>query len=1024
MVPPGPKTGRMRLLAAVIILFTAASSLYARGGQEGNVLARADRLIADREYDEAARILSEFMSKNPNQFEEAQKRMKRIINIRARYNQVANELLDVVETRPDDSDKIMALSDELLSIENPSNPATRRFLDQIRYLAEFRMNSGRLERILITARYQLSQNNYSAAMATYASGLDIYQELYFSSGYGAQAENVARSGLETIERNIRGFNALQNPVSLNAGRLAAVDRPEHPSPAEASRLLSELSPLLDQLTALQESFQQVKNSFDVQHAVNQRERDESGDRSFLSFAGMLLSGPADMREGMIGALKQFWDFRVSPTESALINLAGRSYNSGFEAMMGQNYPGSVSAFNTADLFITIALEQTRRSNRFLGTGNTRNHMIYGELVNEERAGNYLSLRIMSQAIGHLRSAGNLANRNLALERAGFPALASWQSGAITAQAAISQEQAVRQSYQSLISELGVLEERVAVELSNFNLYRENLPSISSGGIGSPQKPLTDAGNLTAALNSRFRAMEYNSAIRYYTIAVRDMESRAEQRQIEFNEGNSLVSGLAREAGWGEIYTAYYPTEGLAILTRMNSSLETDIRETRALVDRFAAEDQSIIVTEEMSGLYSLGRDLLARLLALQSTNSALMASARQQVQQAASLRHEGDRLFQAAQASLNRNDFESARNFLTRATDQYRASRNIQESDSLRATWNTQVVGLNADIDRRENEVIVQYVREQVTRAQTQYFAGNIDQAETALVNAQNRWRITNTTEQPEVEYWLGLVRGALSLQSGRTIAATAPLFAEMSQLLSDARRNYDEGVRLLNSGRRREGLARFNDAMEKTREVRIMFPLNHDARMIELRIEQQTDQAAFNTAFQRRLNEAIAGTRPNVRNPQSFAELQDLAEINPRYPGIAAIITQAEIDMGYRPPPPNPRDLARSTELTRSAQTNFNSRDSTRISLARTELEQAVLLNPNNSQAQRLLDQVLISLTGTGTIAIPQEIQDQYDVAFRMHTQGNYLQADAVLQRLLQNPANQRYTIILELKRRNDVFL
>ena len=1023
MVPPGRKNGQMRLSAAIFLLLIAAASLYGKGAREDSVLSRADQLIVEKQYDDAIQILSDFIKEEPDRADEAQKRLRAIIKLRERYSDIANELLDVVEKDPDNSEKILKLSNELLDIESPSNPATRRFLDQVRYLAEFRVNSRRLEQILLAASGQLAQKDYTGALATYASGLDIYQSLYFSSGYGEEAEKVASSGLESIDKNISGFNAIAGPIKLRSDLLADVDALDPQNTPESAKVFAEISPLLDELRGFYESFHQIESSFRTQLAINKKEKDETGDRSFLSFAGRLITGPAEKHEGMIGTLRQFWNNQIGSAETALVTLVNRFYNTGLQAMLNQNYSNGISIFDTTDQYIDPALELIRKSNSFLEIDDSVGYMLYGELVNQDKASQYLTLRIMNHALGYFRTAGELAVRDLAIEREGFNSLDSWRQGAVTSQAAISREQTIRRSYQGLINEITVLNERIAAELETYRFYGENL-SVISASLGAPQKPLNGVMDLVASLASRFKTMEYNSAVRRYSVSVMETEARVSKREDEFREGNGLIQGIAGATEFGDAYTAYYPAEGLAVLASMNSSVEADIRDSRALIALFTGENQATLGEQEMSRLYSQSRDQLARLLALQSNSAGLMATARDRIQRAASLRYEGDRLYQAAQASLNRIDFDGARNNLTRAADQYRASRAIQESESLKNTWDTQVVKLNEDIDRRENEVIVQYVREQINRAQTFYFAGNIDQAESALVNAQNRWRITNTTEQPEVEYWISLVRGAQSLQSGRTIAATAPLFAEMSQLLSDARRNYDEGVRLLGSGRRTEGLARFNDAMEKTKEIRIMFPLNHDARMLELMIEQQIDIGGFNATFQRRLNEAIAGTRPAVRSMQSFAELQDLAEINPRYPGIAAILNQAEIDMGLRPPPPNPADLARSAELTRSAEVNINSRDLTRYALARTQLEEAIRRNPNNTQAQRLLDQVLIAMPGEGTIVIPQAVQDQYDVAFRMHTQGNYLQADAILQRLLQNPANQRYTIILELKRRNDTYL
>jgi tetratricopeptide (TPR) repeat protein len=306
-----------------------------------------------------------------------------------------------------------------------------------------------------------------------------------------------------------------------------------------------------------------------------------------------------------------------------------------------------------------------------------------------------------------------------------------------------------------------------------------------------------------------------------------------------------------------------------------------------------------------------------------------------------------------------------------------------------------------------------------LTNARDYYYAGNLEQAEDVLVRAQNRWSTTNSTEEPEVVYWLGLVRGALSLQSGRTIPVTAPLYAEMSQLLSDAKKNYDEGVRLLSGNQRQEGLVRFSEARQKTREVRLMFPMNQDARLLELRVDQQTDQEAFTTAFRQRLTEAVAGTKPNVRSVESFAELQDLVEINPRYPGIQQMLSQAEIDMGYRPPPPDPRDLARSTQLTQMAMTIINARNSAQYEVALAQLNEALQLNPNNNQAMTGKDQVQTWMTGTGVIVLDSYSQDEYTRAVQEFQRGNTLNALAIVQQLLQNPNNQRSTLILELQRR-----
>jgi tetratricopeptide (TPR) repeat protein len=238
-----------------------------------------------------------------------------------------------------------------------------------------------------------------------------------------------------------------------------------------------------------------------------------------------------------------------------------------------------------------------------------------------------------------------------------------------------------------------------------------------------------------------------------------------------------------------------------------------------------------------------------------------------------------------------------------------------------------------------------------------------------------------------------------------------------MSQLLSEARKDYDAGVRYINASRRTEGLAKFNDARQKTREVKLMFPVNQEAGMLDLRMDQVTDPAAFNESFARRLNEAVTGTKR--RSIEAFAELQNLAEINPRYAGLAAILTQAEIDMGIRQPPPDPRALARSAELTVSAQRILDGNVRAQFEVALAQLNEAIILNPNNTQAPVLKDRVQTELGGGTNFVMDSDTLRRYNEAVMELQRGNNFVALSIVQQLLQNPKNQRINQILELQRR-----
>jgi tetratricopeptide (TPR) repeat protein len=188
--------------------------------------------------------------------------------------------------------------------------------------------------------------------------------------------------------------------------------------------------------------------------------------------------------------------------------------------------------------------------------------------------------------------------------------------------------------------------------------------------------------------------------------------------------------------------------------------------------------------------------------------------------------------------------------------------------------------------------------------------------------------------------------------------------------------------------------------------------------------MEQVTDPPAFERTFRDRINEAIAGTKPNVRSLESFATLQELAIINPRYPNIDRIIRQAKIDMGMIPPDPDPRAIARSNELTRLARSIIDAQNSVQYQVALAQLDEAILLNSDNNNAVIAKDILLTRMTGTGVIVLDSNSRDEYDEALLQLQQGNYINAMAIVQRLLQNPKNRNSTQILDLQRRIESLL
>jgi tetratricopeptide (TPR) repeat protein len=994
------------LLAVCWSLAVTVPSLYAGGKTDGD-LSRADRLIADKQYDEAILLLSEHVRNNPGDFTAAQKRLQQIVKFRGEYNAVADELLSTVSGDPGNAQKILALINQLQSIESPNSPQVQAFISRVRAIALFTYNRNRLEQILNTGREALARGNYQEAVTIYAGGLDIYQDEFFTSGYGDEMENRVRTGIADLRSEIGGFPALIR--SVEAGVVEEMERAasQNSSLSHVTELYRRLLPGLDNLVRSREAFLSVKNSFDEDLGRLKADEPGIGDRSFLSFASRLIRGPsqAAFPEGMLGAVEGYWNSVMSRVEGSVLSLAEQNYAAARTALASGNYAAAAASYSNSKVYFEFLhsfagkWREFRYDSRFIA--------LFEEQIPEEKFGDFLAYQAYDNAAAYLEQGADLGRRFD--EIPDNDTLRLLQAGSITSAEAERREEQFRAEFTGLSAATGTLLGEVNGKGDQFRgIIEEAAVNLS----GDPLSPIEEARVFTLGLLNRIGQGEYNATVGNYTMANGDFEKRLNDRRDEIEEGGRLIQGIAGENG-----ISHYPAEALAILERMNTALAADVEAGDTLLKRYSGERRETLDREEISGLYASAQAMMGDLVSLRTRGQALAASARTQASQAETYRQDGDRLFREAQGALTQNNFDTARDRLNRSMERYNASLEIQESASLRAEWDGRIVGLGNEINRIENEFVIRDVRNFVTAARTNYYAGNFEQAEEQLVRAQNRWRRTNAADDDEVLYWLSLVRNAMSLRSGRVIPTTAPLYPEMSQLLSEARKSYEEGVRHFDANMRQEGVVKFTEARQKTQEVKIMFPLNEDAGILELRMDQVTDPRAFEASFAQRLATAVAGTKR--RSAEAFADIQNLAKINPRYPGIAGIITQAEIDMGYRPPPPNPADLARSAELTNDARRVIEGNLSGQYDAALIWLDQALRLNPNNTEATRQKDILLTRTSGRGVIVLDRKTEDEYQTAVRELQQGNYLGAYARVERLLQDPRNQNSTLILDLRRR-----
>jgi antitoxin component HigA of HigAB toxin-antitoxin module len=984
-------------LVFLVLLLLVVSPLYGRGNKEVSVISQADALIEEKQYNRALALLSEYVKNNPDRFDQAQKRIQIILKVRDEYNVLAQRLLTVMETEPENSALLLTLSEQLIELDPERIAETQGLINNVRNLALFMFNRSRLAKILDEGSALIAERRYSEAMKVYAGGLDIYLEDFFNAGYGTEAENNVRRELESLNSGIAVVDSLIAPLRSDIAALENLQsqEPNRQNVNACNAVFNRLSGSLDRLARLRESYGNAERIFQTQLESIQEVHPGTGDRTFPAFAIRLLEGRSeDTRDGMLGVLDAVWDSAAVSAASVLTEKTAAAYTAAYNMAARQEFAGLNGRIGLFDEYAAMPQQLFDRWGSY--NESAPRETIAGVQVPQDQAGEYAAFSARMRAANYYRPLGSLGTRLQSLPS--MNSVAAWQNGS-NAAALIAQEQDFTAGLRRMKEDARDIEADVQSDIDEYMSYQQRF------GGSSTVSPLNDVQKILDNLETMMTGEEIASLGRQYTIANGMTAAQIDRREQELRQGISVLRDSRS------------PSLALPAFTSLEASIDGDLRALNSLIDRYEGEGEAL-GNPELNALYNNALTLRSRLEATRENEQRSAAEARSLSEQARGHIQAGDGFYAGAQTALNRGDFDLARSDMLQAGEQYGQALLIEDSSSVRQSRDILLPRLDAEIARLENEALIREVEASVADAKAAYYQGDFDRAEQLLTMAQNRWKSTQTVENQEIINWLNVVRGALLSRSGRTIPATAPLYPEMSQLLSEARKNYDQGVSYLGANRRNEGMMRFSNAREKTQKVKLLYPLNEDAGILELRMDRETDPAVFDENFGSRLQIARAGTQRG--SWQAYADLQNLFLINPNYPNRNAIVYEAEIAMGIRMPPPNPQKIAASKSQTSEAAAIVRDNPNNELQLKRAlELvNQALVNNPENSDAAQLASRIYLLLGGSLAV-FDHDTEQKYQRAGELLQRNNALEAYSIAQEIARDPRYRNNSRLLDLLQR-----
>jgi hypothetical protein len=702
------------------------------------------------------------------------------------------------ETRTED--ERLALIEKILVEYPPTNPTERAFIAQAYDLALFTTNKVKFEAIMRDGRVLIDGGRFLEAAKLYETGFELYQlqfrqlaevsdELKEDSLSYVQAVNASINYIEAGKNALQAAfatlaAAYERYAAAGAADLAAAET------AYASALERARAVALDQFTtrgAVLASGRALAANFE-------RYKEESAqvtESSFLPFAYRLVLGRPneEQLEGVLGALDAEWAYALGQAQASVDKGLADLLSKGRLAYESGTWADADASFQRAAALADRAAPLLALWAYYLPTELQDASTPFGRLIVSIQGPKYLSITHASDsarawaALARLQSDMDAAEQSLA----GYDPMEGTRELAL---ASFSQRR------DGFIRHYSAAE---ALRVSS-GVRAERLGTANSSGFGDDASiELQGAldGSISAAA-ARARSLEILAVARTASYEYQLIADAADAALAFIEQGRSLMDGLPSDDPLIPDAIFKYPGRALQslgggdqALRAISGRISEYLNKYRAL-PAYLSSDAS--VTEWIERVSAQSATNAARL----SETRDLTARAQEQKRQADSSRMEAERRVAEARSALQANNFEIARERLDRARERYLTSLSFEQDAALRANSDRLLNELASAIIKAQNELVIADTRRLLNEGKSQYLQGQFDRAESALLQARSRWNTTNATPEVEVEYWLKLVQTALSVKSGRDIPITAPLYPEMSQLISLAKGYYEEGAALL----------------------------------------------------------------------------------------------------------------------------------------------------------------------------------------------------------------------------------
>lgn len=1028
---------RKIILISAILIFLEVPCVFAQKSQEKDDLSlfEIDRLIRRTEYDEALKQLNIYIEKNPEKFDSAQSRIKRIMHARNQYSILAEKLIKLIQTDPGNNKEIYEITAQLEKFEKHPSDQNLQFIADLKKSAEFNYFRALFLDIQNTTAELSHKGDYIAAVEKAKEGFWLYRDDFYETQEDNQEIiNAVDKILAELDQRIAEFEEKNYLPRFNAAVAEFIRAVRAEQYDQAVSRLGEVEGYFRNYNELRNGIVKVGNDLQTEFAEVQKLNSDLTDASFLPFMFRFVFGVDSVPDsGILGAVNSQWNDAAGRMNDAVYSVLLKKYGT-YESAINAGLVNEVTRYSGLEkrvLDIYKIAEANQPENHILQNP----YQPYYDICNYAQNLCSNALRL-SGVYAQVRNTGAEQEKTLTkitngnAEASEIRAL--FDSSSNLSKIIGDKESQKLETFDWTLAYITAAEKAGHRDFDGLsNLYTQMLDSVFTDTATIFNRSWTEITNYYKASSDSV----YQNALAYYNSS--EKYRAGFFTKIPQNILSELRSDISKSVVYENTFNAdpeldfgiYYSYPDLAIQisnytqTSAQNGIKTIDGYEAIIVENYGAQSQTVEGALEVDGLIAETRTYLEedrqKLRGLITGAQEQVAVARRQMNAAQLARNEADIRFNEAQNALRNNDFDTARKKLQDALTKYDESLTNQNDEVLRSETDRKLQSLGENIAKAENEVVVREVRDLKTRAKDAYFNGRFDDAEKYLNQAKIRWAVTNVDEDEEITNLLNFVNTAISMKTGREILPSAPQYPEMSQLLNISYQYFDEGSRKIGEGNRTAGEADLALALESIQKLQYVYPLNQEASILTLRINRLLDPKKFSEEFAQKIDMAKMMCKSKDTQQEGYANLLDYYQLDPNYKGLKDLIYQVEIDIGIRQKPVSNTGANRAKRLLADAQKIYNSagNDQTKLQNALSKIDEALALVSDNQEAMALKDRITTKIGGNTATVLSTEDERLYQLAIQRLQNNNVVGANAIVEQLLKKPQNGNSQKIKDLK-------